>query len=195
MLSLANLAVTISEFGTLRTQFRDQDSPLSTVHTDEVINLMLGAVVFFGLVEVLLWAWMAWKIKTGRHWARVLSTVFFGITVAGQLVGNTSMFSNLSQQEQSSSGNVPHPLIAVILGWATVAVGLNAVALFWQKSNAPFFRPRQFANPGGYPYAYPYPPQGYPTAPYAQVPGQAAPVPPEGQPQPPADPWSTPPQQ
>src|SRR5579859_7197739 len=32
-----------------------------------------------GLVLAALWLWMAWKTRTGRNWARIVSTVFFGL--------------------------------------------------------------------------------------------------------------------
>lgn len=194
-LSAVGLIATFFDFGSLRSQFEADYPQYSSSHIGDLINVALGAVIVAGLIQLSLWAWMAWKIRTGRHWARVLSTVFFGISVVDQAVGNTSFYANLggSGQEQHSI-TTPHPLVTLIIGWATVLAGLSAVVLFWQKSNAPFFRPQQFFGPVGYPYPYPYPPQGgYPTGPYPQVPGQGTFVPPEGQPQPPADPWSTPP--
>src|SRR5438045_2663360 len=46
----------------------------TTVH--QASFLVAGIVA--GVIQCLLWLWMAWKTKAGRNWARVLSTVFFG---------------------------------------------------------------------------------------------------------------------
>jgi len=42
-----------------------------------VFGFIAGAVALAGL-----WLWMAWKNKQGRPWARVVSTVFFGVFTA-----------------------------------------------------------------------------------------------------------------
>ena len=53
----------------------------TTVH--QANSLASGIAV--GVIQCLLWLWMAWKIKSGRNWARVLSTVFFGFMSLGLL--------------------------------------------------------------------------------------------------------------
>jgi len=192
-LSVVGTIVSLFEFGSLRSTFR-ADYPDYTAHRiDTLFDIAVGAVVVAAVIELLLWLWMAWKVRTGRHWARVLSTVFFGIDVLGQLAGSTSFTANFGDSGRTHAVDTPHPIASTIIAWVIVAVGLNAVVLFWRKENAAFFRPAQFANPGGYPYPYPYPPQGYPGAQYPQVPGQGTFAPPEA-PRPPADPWGTPPE-
>jgi hypothetical protein len=39
----------------------------------------LAAGIIGGIITGGLWLWMAWKTGAGRNWARVLSTIFFGI--------------------------------------------------------------------------------------------------------------------
>jgi hypothetical protein len=38
-----------------------------------------------GVIQCLLWLWVAWKTESGRNWARVLSSVFFGFLCLGLL--------------------------------------------------------------------------------------------------------------
>jgi len=40
-----------------------------------------------GLIAGGLWLWMAWANKRGRSWARILSTVFFGLLTLYAVVG------------------------------------------------------------------------------------------------------------
>ena len=137
-----------------------------------MVVLAVAVVAIIGVLELLLWAWMASKVRTGRHWARVTSTVLFAVNAVGQIFGSSGAYAGLAGDGHENAAQ--QPIFAVILGWAILAAGLNAVVLFWQKGANPFFRPQQFFHPGGYgyPYPYPFPPQGYPTEQYAQAPVQ-----------------------
>ena len=41
--------------------------------------LVITAWMIFGLVMIALWLWMARAVGRGRNWARILSTVLFGL--------------------------------------------------------------------------------------------------------------------
>lgn len=68
------------------------------------------------------WLWMAWKCQAGRSWARVLSTVFFGLATFVSL---------------TSGPYGVWALVGVILGWL---IGLGAVILLWQRSSSSYFQ-------------------------------------------------------
>ena len=61
-----------------------------------------------GVIQCLLWLWMAWKTKEGRSWARVLSSVFFGIYCLGLLLALVAAASH--------SDAVPTFLVTLV-GW------------------------------------------------------------------------------
>lgn len=86
-----------------------------------------GAVVRIALVSivvpVLLWLWMAWKCKAGRPWARIVSTVLFGLATLATL---SSLATTIGLWE----------LLGMIAGWL---VGLGATILLWQRSSSRFF--------------------------------------------------------
>ena len=207
-LSAVSIIIGLSTIGSIRSQLRDQLGPKGfgpdTINT--FINVEIALIVVFGIIGILLWLWMAWKIKTGRHWARVLSSVFFGLEFLSTLVGGINYRTNETTGDETTSASVHQSAAVTILGWVIVAVGLYALVMFWHKSNAAFFHPEKAYAPAGYPY--PYPPQGYPSAQYPQgypqpqypqaqypqVPDQGGAAPQQGAPQQPNDPWSTPPQ-
>lgn len=198
VLSAAGTVIGLTQVGSIRAQVRAQLQPkgFSQDTLNSFVNIEIGAVVFGGIVGILLWLWMAWKIRTGRHWARVLCSVFFGFQVISALLGGIHYQGPATAGDQSTTATVNEPVAGEIIGWVTVAVGLYALVMFWHKSNAAFFRPPKPFGPAGYPY--PYPPQGYPQAPYPQVPGQG-PEPVQGgftpqDTQQPTDPWANPPQ-
>ena len=82
------------------------------------------AILLIGIViPILLWLWMAWKCKAGRPWARILSTVLFGL---GTLATLLSM--------ASTSGF--WALLGMIGGWLA---GAGATILLWQRSSSWYF--------------------------------------------------------
>jgi hypothetical protein len=80
-----------------------------------------GAIT--GLIAAGLWLWMAWANKRGRSWARILSTVFFGVLTlytAAALVALPAA-----------------PRIVILLEWAA---GLAAVVFLWQRQSSLYYQ-------------------------------------------------------
>jgi hypothetical protein len=135
-----------------------------------------GGALAVGLIELGLWLWMAWKVKAGRSWARVLSTVFFGLLCLQAIVVLATAA----------------PLPKVVIG-AEWIVGLSALILLYQRDSSAYVAARRPPTAMGYPGTVPpqavppqavppramppYPPAGYP-------PAQSYGQPPTGQPQP-----------
>jgi hypothetical protein len=122
----------------------------TTVHQ---ANFLATGIVA-GIIQCLLWLWMAWKVKAGRGWARVLSTVFFGIFCLGLLVGLIGAVAH--------AGAIPVFLVALV-EWG---LGLAAILALWRPESTQFFVAAQQAK-----LATAYVPP-YPSVPY---PGQQAP--------------------
>jgi hypothetical protein len=81
-----------------------------------------------GLVLIALWLWMARANGLGRNWARILSTVLFGLATL-HLFGNK---------------DVVQGFFAVV----TWLVGLAAVWLLWRPDSNAFFKPQGFTQAG-----------------------------------------------
>jgi hypothetical protein len=43
------------------------------------VGVIIAMVLTSIVVPILLWVWMVWKCKAGRPWARIVSTVLFGL--------------------------------------------------------------------------------------------------------------------
>jgi K+ transporter len=86
-----------------------------------------GAAVGVGvaLARIGMWLWMASKSKAGRSWARVLSTVFFGIDSLALVTG--------------IGRPVPGGHWQLLFPAAVWLVGLCAVALLWRGESSEFF--------------------------------------------------------
>ena len=140
----------------------------TTVHQ---ANFLVSGIIS-GVIQCLLWLWMGWKTKSGRNWARVLSTVFFGFMSLGLLV---AVFA------ASSHGNAIFALLVTLIEWG---VGLAALINLWRPESSQFFavaRQAKFATafspsyPGAANPGYPPSPQyGQPPR-YGQPSGDSGP--------------------
>jgi hypothetical protein len=145
----------------------------TTVHQ---ANFLVSGIIG-GIVQCLLWLWMAWKTKAGRNWARVLSSVFFGFMCLGLLVAIATGVSHASA--------VP-ALLVTLIEWGA---GLAALLQLWRPESSQFFAAAQQAKlaarfsaqyPGGtYPGSqapgYPPSPQYGQPPPYGQPPQDGGP--------------------
>ena len=84
-----------------------------------------GYVVIVALSRIGVWLWMASKSKAGRGWARVLSTVFFGIA-------SLTLVTVIGRPIPGGEWQLLFPA-------AVWLVGLCAVALLWRRESSEFF--------------------------------------------------------
>jgi hypothetical protein len=89
--------------------------------------IIITAVVS-GLIGIALWLWMARANGQGRSWARVVSSVLFGLATL-DLIG---VFSE------------PKTALGLIFPVLTWLIGLGAVFLLWRRDSTEFFKPQGF---------------------------------------------------
>jgi hypothetical protein len=97
--------------------------------------LVLTVAMVSGLVVIALWLWMARANGQGRNWARILSTVLFGLATL-QLRGDFT-------QPVSHAGFGASVLYygGTVLFVAAWLVGAAAVWLLWRPASGAFFKP------------------------------------------------------
>jgi hypothetical protein len=88
-------------------------------------TFVITLAIVSGLLGIGLWLWMAKKNGEGRNWARVLSTVLFGLATL-------DLFGVFSQ---------PTTLISLVFPVLTWLVGAGAVFLLWRRESSAFFKP------------------------------------------------------
>jgi hypothetical protein len=88
-------------------------------HRLSATPLVITLVILAGLAIIALWLWMAWATSRGRNWARILSTVLFGLATL-ELIGTRGL-----------------ALAAAVLTWLS---GLAAVWLLWRPASSAFFK-------------------------------------------------------
>jgi hypothetical protein len=94
--------------------------------------LIVTAIMVAGLVVVALWLWMARANGKGRNWARILSTVLFGLATL-QLAGAFSQ-----PAAHVVLGVEAFGLLGAALTWLP---GVAVVWLLWRPASSAFFNP------------------------------------------------------
>jgi hypothetical protein len=94
--------------------------------------LTITLVILTGLALIGLWLWMARATSQGRNWARILSTVLFGLAT----------LEFLSALEVIGKNGVAQALFAG-LTWLS---GLAAVWLLWRPASSAFFKSAKAAR-------------------------------------------------
>jgi hypothetical protein len=181
----------LAQIDTIREMIRDrvrERSDAATIDIDSVVNVSIGSIVFVGLIGVGLWLWMAFANRAGKNWARIMATIFFGISTLS-LLSNLAVSTSDSTMAVGSSNTTFGTVLNVLL-WL---VGLAAIILLWHGRSRPYFRKPAY----GYEYQPPGAASGYPPTGPGPAPGQTAPPPggspPPGQQPPPGPPPGSPP--
>jgi hypothetical protein len=111
---------------------------LTAAQASQAKPVLVTVAAVSGLVAIALWLWMARANGQGRKWARILSTVLFGLATL-------QMFAQASVQRPGEPWSHVGPgvlvlfVIVPVLGWL---VGLAAVWLLWRPASSAFFKPQ-----------------------------------------------------
>src|SRR6266542_1412010 len=151
-----SVIVSLATIHSLKTIIEQRNPTFDATRVNRLVNATVVLVIFFGLIGIGLWLWMAWANRRGRSWARIVSTVFFGLASIGLLIGFTQAATVVSR-------------IISIVSWA---IGLAAVVFLWQRQSSDYYDARKQAVYAPLPYGQPGPPgQPYGQPPSSQ-PGQ-----------------------
>ena len=98
-------------------------------------GVMVGASIVGGLISLGLYALVAFPVRNGKNWARILGTVFAAISVFG-------LFSVFSMGPTYG-----------VLQILVILMGVAGIVLLYLPANSPYFQKQQpFANPYSQPY-------------------------------------------
>jgi len=113
--------------------------PLTATQIHALENFYVVLIIVILLIALGLWLWMAWANGRGRGWARILSSVFFGLNTIWLIL---------------SVGRTGGPAIFFGIGWL---IGLVALIFLWRRDTTQYID--QFRGPRG-PNPDRYPPDG-----------------------------------
>lgn len=123
VLEVIALIVALLTISSLKTAIlRQYPSYTATqLHNAQVVStvtLAVGAVITIGL-----WLWMARANRGGKSWARIVSTVLFGLNTL-------ILLASLSR---------PHATIGIVLLLVIWLIGLGAIFFLWRKDSSGYY--------------------------------------------------------
>jgi hypothetical protein len=122
-LSAVDLIVGLVTIGSLKNSIKKADPTFTSaqLHTAEVG--LIAFAVFFGLIGIGLWLWMARANNAGKSWARITGTVLFGLN---------TLLVVLSLVR-------PHASLGLVFSLVVWLAGLGAVILLWRSESSQYF--------------------------------------------------------
>jgi hypothetical protein len=136
--STANLILLMAVLGDMRAYHAVLGHRLTAAQVSEVNTLFITLFIVWSLVPIAAWLWMARATGQGRNWARILSTVLFGVAT----LDLTGAFRWPPGNQVSLVPFVFGPTIPVL----TWLAGLAAVLLLWRPASGAFFKPPSSAQ-------------------------------------------------
>jgi hypothetical protein len=123
--SLLGIVIDMTTLSATRSAILKRNPGYTAAQVNNAEHLEIGLFIVGGLIGAALWLWMAQSCKAGKGWARVVSTVFFGIETLSVLAG---------------AAGVQGGGLARIYGFVVWAIGLVAIILLWRRTSSDYFR-------------------------------------------------------
>ena len=123
--SLIGIVVDMTTLSSTRSAILKRNPGYTATQLNNAEHLQIGLFIAGGLIGAALWLWMAQSCRAGKSWARVTSTVFFGIDTLSVVIGTAAV----------QGGGLSR-----IYGYVVWAIGLVAIILLWQRSSSDYFR-------------------------------------------------------
>ena len=112
---------------------------LTAAQVSHWLPVLITVAIVSGLVVIALWLWMARANGQGRNWARIVSTVLFGLATLQLIAG---------LRQPASHAGFAVMVFGVIVPVLALVVGLAAVWLLWRPASTAFFKPQGFTQAG-----------------------------------------------
>ena len=125
--SAVSLIISLVSIGGTKDAIRKARPSLTATQVNQLNTFIIALAVVSGVVGVALWLWMARKNGQGKNWARILSTVLFGLATL-------DMFGVFSQ---------PKTVLGLVFPVLTWLIGLGAVVFLWRRESTEFFKPQR----------------------------------------------------
>ena len=130
--STVNLIILMALIGDAKAYHAMLGYHLTAAQVSRLTTLFITVSILWALVPIALWLWMARACGRGRNWARIVSTLLFGVAT----LDLTGVFGPRGFRV-SLVLTVFGPTIPVLY-WL---VGLAVVWLLWRPASRAFFRP------------------------------------------------------
>jgi len=125
-ISTVSLIIALVDIGGTKSAIKHARPNLTPTQINQLNTFIISLAIVSGVLGIALWLWMAWANNQGKNWARIMSTVLFGLATL-DLIG---VFSQ------------PKTVFGLVFPVLTWLVGLGAVWLLWRPDSSAFFKPQ-----------------------------------------------------
>jgi hypothetical protein len=132
--STVNLIILLAVFAYIKAYHAILRQHLTTAQVSQYSTLVITVCTLWALVPIAVWLWMARACGRGRNWARIVSTVLFGLAT----LNLTSAFNWLPPGVHLTLVPMAYGPTLPVLYWLA---GLAVVWLLWRPTSRAFFRP------------------------------------------------------
>ena len=124
--STVSLVISLVDISGTKAAIEKARPSLTAAQVNQLNTFIIALAVISGVLGVALWLWMSRANSQGRGWARILSTVLFGLATL-------DLFGVLSQ---------PKTVLGLVFPVLTWLIGAGAVFFLWRPESSAFFKPR-----------------------------------------------------
>jgi hypothetical protein len=124
--STVSLVISLVNISGTKAAIEKARPTLTAAQVNQLNTFIITLAIVSGVIGIGLWLWMARANSQGRNWARILSTVLFGLATL-DLIG---VFSQ------------PKTLLGLVFPLLTWLVGAGAVFMLWRGESTAFFKPQ-----------------------------------------------------
>jgi len=126
--STVSLIISLTDISGTKAAIRKARPNLTATQVSQLNTFIVGLAIVSGVVGIALWLWMARANGQGKNWARIVSTVLFGLATL-------DLFGVFSQ---------PKTVLGLVFPVLTWLVGAGAVWLLWRPESSAFFKQQAF---------------------------------------------------
>jgi hypothetical protein len=124
--STISLVISLADISGTKAAIRKARPSLTATQVNQLNTFIISLAIVSGVLGIALWLWMARANNQGKNWARIVSTVLFGLATLDLL----GVFSQ------------PKTLLGLVFPLLTWLIGLGAVFLLWRPDSTAFFKPQ-----------------------------------------------------
>lgn len=121
-----SLVISLADIGGTKAAIRKARPSWTATQVNQFDRFIVITAVVSGLIGIALWLWMARANGQGKSWARIVSTVLFGLATL-DLVGVLTE---------------PKTVLGLVFPLLTWLVGLGAIWLLYRRDSTAFFKPQ-----------------------------------------------------
>ena len=87
VLGVLGAILTFTSGEAIKDSIRQGNPSLTAAEVDSAYSLAVGTAVVFGLIFAVLYLLLAWQVRKGKNWARIVTWVLAGLSLLGGLLG------------------------------------------------------------------------------------------------------------